>query len=251
VRQPVHGLRAGLDAIFLAAAVPAAGPSAPTVLDAGAGCGIVGLAIARRCAGALVTAVEIEPVLARLARHNARANDLASRVSVVEADLTRPVSEIAELEPRVGHFDHVVANPPYFDTSRVRVPREETRARAMTLETGGLERWLRFLAAMAGPDGRLTMIHRACDLEAVLAAADGRFGALTVFPLFPRAGAPAHRIIVTGVRGSRAPLRLLAGMALHDASGRFLPEASRILREGAPLPLATDREPDTSRLPSS
>ena len=60
---------------------------ARSALDAGAGAGVVGLALARRCAGVTVTLVEREPELADLARANIQRNDLGSRATIVCADL--------------------------------------------------------------------------------------------------------------------------------------------------------------------
>jgi tRNA1(Val) A37 N6-methylase TrmN6 len=72
----------------------------------------------------------------------------------------------------------------------------------------------------------------------VLAAFEGRFGGLKVLPLLPRADAAAHRVIVQGVKGSRAPLQLMPGFVLHGADGQFTPAAQDILRHGAALLLA-------------
>jgi tRNA1(Val) A37 N6-methylase TrmN6 len=65
----------------------------------------------------------------------------------------------------------------------------------------------------------------------LLAAFDARFGALTVLPLSPRPGEPASRVLVRGVKGSRAPLALLSGRPVHIAGGEaFTPEMEAILR---------------------
>src|SRR5262245_41854876 len=69
IRQPRQGPRAGLDAVFLAAACPAR--TGESVLEAGAGSGIVSLAIAARVPGTRVAGVEIDPRLAALASENA------------------------------------------------------------------------------------------------------------------------------------------------------------------------------------
>jgi tRNA1(Val) A37 N6-methylase TrmN6 len=65
-----------------------------------------------------------------------------------------------------------------------------------------------------------------------MAALADRIGEIAIFPLFPRAGIAAHRLIVTGVKGSRAAPRILPGMVLHPdgGSGRYLPEADAILK---------------------
>ena len=98
-----------------------------------------------------------------------------------------------------------------------------------------LDQWARFMARMAAPGGAFTLIHKAEALAALLAVLDGRFGALALLPLHPRAGEPAHRIIVSGIKGSRAPLSLLPGFVLHADDGTFTPQAQAILREGAAL----------------
>ena len=61
-------------------------------------------------------------------------------------------------------------------------------------------------------------------------------GGVTVFPLWPRAGVAAKRVIVQARRGRRAPLQMLPGLVLHAAEGRYTPEADAVLREGASLP---------------
>ena len=67
----------------------------------------------------------------------------------------------------------------------------------------------------------------------------GRFGGICVLPLHPRADEPAKRIIVSGIKGSKQPLRLLPGVVLHDRGNGFRPEIDRVLRQ--PLALRTCR----------
>src|SRR5271165_2170502 len=84
LRQPLRGHRVGHDAILLAAATAAcAGEHA---VDLGAGVGGAGLALATRVKDLHVTLVEIDPTLAALAAHNARANRLDDRVRALCAD---------------------------------------------------------------------------------------------------------------------------------------------------------------------
>src|ERR1700761_436367 len=82
LRQPKAGHRAGHDAILLAAATPA--KSGDRVGDFGAGVGAAGLALVTRVGGLKLQLVEIDPELAGLARENARANDIAAEVAVLD-----------------------------------------------------------------------------------------------------------------------------------------------------------------------
>ncbi len=233
ILQPHDGLRSGLDAVMLAASVEAA--AGHHVLDAGAGVGVVGLALARRCAGVRVTLLERESVLAGLARSNAERNALGDRTTVVCADLLHPLDSLAALGLMPNNFDHVLANPPFYDAAQVRASPQGLKANASAFEAGDLDRWLRFLAAMAKPGGCLTLIHRAAALPELLDAIGARFGAVKIQPLFPRAGAPASRVLVQGIKGSRGPLQILPGLILHDAAGGFTPATDAILRYGGPL----------------
>jgi tRNA1(Val) A37 N6-methylase TrmN6 len=227
IRQPARGYRAGLDAVLLAAAVPVDGDEA--ALDLGAGVGVAGLCLAMRCPAALVTLVEREPLLADLARANAERNRLADRVTVHTAD----VADVAAFAPAA--FAHVLANPPFGTIGRGRAPANPLKAAAHEMPAEALDDWARAAARGAAAGGRVTFIHRADALGDLLQALDGRFGALVVVPVQPRADAPAIRVLVQGVKGSRAPLTVAPGLVLHDAAGGFTPHVSEILRDGAPL----------------
>jgi tRNA1(Val) A37 N6-methylase TrmN6 len=91
-------------------------------------------------------------------------------------------------------------------------------------------------AAHCAPDGEAIFIHAAQALPELLQSFDARFGELTVLPIAPRDGAPASRILVRGIKGSRAPLTLLSSRALHETEGRgFRPEFEAIFRGRARL----------------
>ncbi len=235
--QPRHGPRAGLDAVFLAAACPVDPSAAARCLDAGAGVGTVSMCLAHRAPKAVITGVEIDAQLAAIFTRNALANGVESRVSVIEGDLTQPFKLLEEKRLRANSFDHVLSNPPFFTSGSVRAPLNTAVERAHVSQEGELDLWFRFFAACAAPKGTLTVIHHAQALPDLLKAADGRFGGLCIFPLFPREGAPAIRVLIQGEKGSRAPISIQSGMILHDASGAFTPEAKAILRDGASLSL--------------
>ncbi|MEA1652986.1 hypothetical protein UAJ10_28720 [Nitrospirillum sp. BR 11164] len=90
-------------------------------------------------------------------------------------------------------------------------------------------------ARLLAPRGTLTMIHRADRVDEILARLAGRFGAVVLYPLWPRAGTEAKRVIVRARLGARTPARLLSGLVLHDEGGRYTPAADAALRGGAAL----------------
>lgn len=225
--------RAGLDAILLAATVPA--DANGLLVDLGAGVGTAGLAAAVRAPGLAVRLAERDEVALRLAAANVVRNGLADRVAVVAVDL---LASAAAREAHLGRESATCAicNPPYFAPRDVRAS-PTARAAAHVLAAGGLDAWLRVAAATLRPHGRLSLIFRGDGAAEILAALDGRFGAATLRPIHPHGDAPAHRLLVGAVKGSRARPLVLPGLVLHpEGSNAYLPEAEAVLRGRAGLP---------------
>jgi tRNA1(Val) A37 N6-methylase TrmN6 len=234
VSQPRTGYRAGIDAVLLAASVPAV--SGARVLDLGAGAGTIGLCVAARLPGVEVVLLEREPLLVQLAQRNIERNGFSRRVRVVEADLEGPADTLGVA---ADSFDYVLANPPYQTEGDGRASPDALKARAHAMPAGGLDRWVRVMARLAKPEGTAAIVHRADALGDILAAFKGRFGSIAVLPLYPREGEAAVRVIVSGVKGSRAPLSILPGLVMHQTGAQeFTPRLQAILREGQALPLA-------------
>jgi len=236
VRQPLDGYRAGTDAVLLAASVGPLAAATGLVLDVGAGVGVVGLCVAARCQNVSVVLVEREPHLVKLARYNVIRNQLSGRVSVVEADILRATEALHLAAALPETFPIVLANPPYHDDRRTTAAESPLRAASHQMPEEALDAWARFLCRMAAPGGRAAMIHKADALPRILAAFDGRFGSISVLPIYARAGEPAIRVLVTGVKGSRAPVSIRPGLVLHGLGQAFMPEVEAIFRSGAPLP---------------
>lgn len=218
--QPGAGFRSGTDAVMLAAAIPANGGR--TVLELGAGSGVASLCLAWRVRGLDITGVEIDPEGAVLAARNAEANGLSARF--VEADIFDLPAPLRRA------FDHVMANPPFHEGGQ-QSP-DVARARALS-DAGSLAQWLSLGLQRTISGGFFTVIVRADRVPEALAALGQR--GIHLLPLWPRAGMAAKRAILLVRKGSRAPFALLPGLVLHEADGRYTPEAEAILRDGAPL----------------
>src|SRR5437016_3274875 len=78
-----------------------------------------------------------------------------------------------------------------------------------------------FAVPLVRRHGTATLGHPAGRMDALLGHLAGRAGDITVFPLWPALGRPASRIIVRARRQVATPARLLPGLVLHEADGRF------------------------------
>ncbi len=220
--QPQQGHRAGTDGVLLAAATP---QKARRIADIGASTGLVGLAAALTQPEARVSLFEREPDLAALARQNIAANELSGRLDVIEGDIFAK-GALAEFREA---FDVVLTNPPYLEAHRMRLSPTKAGAHALDAAKGAtLEAWVKRAVSILAPRGKLVMIHRADQVQAVLAAMQGRLGSLRLRFIHPRAGEDAIRVLALGVKGSRGPLAIGAPIMLHDAAGGFTAEAQAI-----------------------
>jgi tRNA1(Val) A37 N6-methylase TrmN6 len=226
--QPARGHRAGTDAVLLAAAVDV--PPDGTIADLGAGTGAVGLMVAQRARTARFLFVERDPWLARLCADNIRLNGLEERAEVIEADLLAPARERRARGLLPASVDVLATNPPFLEEGRSRTSPDPRRSAAHTLAEGGLERWIRACADLLKPKGQLALIHRADRLADCLRHLERAFGAIRVRPVHHTRTEAAVRVVITAVKGSRAPLLIAPPLVLHRADGRFTPEAEAMHR---------------------
>ena len=218
IRQFLRGFRGGLDAVMLAAALPAKPGDA--VLELGSGAGTASLCLAARVPGVNVTGAEIDSSLVTLSNRNATANALGDRVVFVTVDaLALPVDMRRD-------YDHVFCNPPFHGPEGERSP-HEARA-AATQDDGALPDWLEVGVKRTASGGTFTCILRADRLGEALAALPP--AGVRAFPLWPREGEKAKRVLLQLRKGSRAPFEVLAGLVLHRADGSYTDEADAILR---------------------
>ncbi len=231
--QPAKGYRSGLDAVLLAAVIPA--QPGETTLEAGSGTGIASLCLAATVENLKVVGLEINPQSIELAHRNAVRNGFDKNSTFIEGDLSKSFRDLEQKGIVQNLYDHVFANPPFFAEDAAQMSPDAGKAKANIMGTEGLDRWLKFLTAVVKPHGTITIIHRAEALAALTASFDGRAGGLKIYPLFPKAHMPASRLIVQGTKGSRAQSALLPGQIMHQADGSFTPEVQAILRDGKRL----------------
>lgn len=229
--QPSHGFRAGLDSVLLGAAV---GDDRANLLDLGSGVGTAAFVAMTHHLAMHATLAEQNAETVVLARANAADNGLADRAQVLTVDITAKGAERAAAGLVHNGYDSVIANPPFF--SEGTLASDAGRAGARHMDAATLDLWIKTAAGCAAPGGEVIFVYPSTSLAPLLNGFTQRFGAVTVLPLSPREGEPARRVLVRAIKGSRAPLTLLASRALHGAEGRaFRPEFDAIFRGSARL----------------
>jgi len=229
--QPASGHRTGIEPVLLAAAIPAR--PGERALEGGSGVGTALLCLAHRVANIRGLGIERDAGLVRLAQSNAAANASSGLSFVVE--------DVGAL--RTGErFDHAFANPPWHAPAGTASP-DAGRERAKRGAPGLLATWAQALAAPLRHHGTLTLVIAASVLPDGLAAlARAGCGSAAVMPLWPKAQVAAKLTLIRGIKGGRGGCRLLPGLVLHEADGRYTEAATAILRDGAALAFQASAE---------
>ncbi|MFN0113951.1 MAG: tRNA1(Val) (adenine(37)-N6)-methyltransferase [Paracoccaceae bacterium] len=229
--QPKAGFRSSVDAVLLAAAVPA--KAGESVLDLGCGAGAAALCLGARIAGLRLAGLELQAGYAALARRNAALNAIA--LEVWEGDALRQPQDLRSLS-----FDHVVTNPPYFRGGDGTAALDAGREAALRSAVPATD-WIAAALRRLRPGGWLTLIQSADRLPEVLAALPGGGRGAAVMPVLPRRGRVAGRFLLRARKGGRSAFALLPPLVLHEGAAHlrdgedFSPRVRAILRGGAAL----------------
>ncbi|MDA0785137.1 MAG: methyltransferase [Proteobacteria bacterium] len=228
IRQPGSGFRVSVDAVLLAAAISLG--RGERALDVGCGAGGATLCLASRLPYAELLGIDRDARMTACLQANISANNFTDRVAAETLDVAGGVPGHMR-----GAFDQVFSNPPYMPPHRADARTVGDAVSAATIESVPFADWLAFMVACCKPKGRLTIVHRADRLEELLAVVAEVAGEIKVLPIWPRAEAPAKRVIITARTGVQTPTELCPGLVLHAPGGGYTPIARSIIEEGEAL----------------
>lgn len=231
--QPGAGFRAGLDSVLLGSAVA---EDRKNLLDLGCGVGTAAFVAMAHNIDLTATLADRNAEMTTLAEVNAVDNGLAHRTRIIVGDIAAKGADRRGAGLLDNAYDSVIANPPFFADGGGTLASDSGRAGARHMATAELDLWIRAAAGATAAGGEVVFVYPAQSLEPLLAGFARRFGAITILPLTPRPAEPASRVLLRGIKGSRAPLTLLASRALHEAeSHAFQPQFDAIFRGMARL----------------
>lgn len=227
--QPADGYRFSIDAVLAAQFVlPSSGQR---VLDLGCGCGIIGLILAYRVPGAVVHALELQPELASLARHNVLANRFSRRMEVIAGDV-REIGRVVCAET----YDLVVCNPPYGAANGGRINLHSQAARARHELSGSLEDFVRAAGYSVRNRGRVVFVYparRGADLLRTLAKF--RLTPKRMQPIYSFPGTDSARLLlIEAVKNGGEQFEILAPFYIYRQQNGASTEAMQTLYQENP-----------------
>ncbi|XAT61821.1 methyltransferase [Rhodobacteraceae bacterium Araon29] len=231
IKQPRNGYRAGVDPVLLAASVNA--KPMQSVLELGCGVGVASLCLGRRVPDLQLTGIEIQSDLAQLAQENAAHNQLT--MDVVIGDLA-----VLPQGLKSSQFDHVIANPPYFDRLKTTPAPDPSRERSMGEQTP-LKSWASVAAKRVKPKGYVHFIFRSERLPELLNALPKELGSLRILPFSARVGRASELLILRARKSGRAGFCLEAPIVMHKGTEHttdgesYTDLINQVLRHGAQI----------------
>ncbi len=203
--QPAGSFRFSADALLLADFAGTKTARPVRGLDLGCGCGVVGFGVMLCMPRAHFIGLDIDARLIEAALENAARLDLADRYTALCGDLKQH-KNIPEL--KAGHFDLVVANPPYRKNGSGRLPPSELRETALFESHGDLDIFVAAAARALKNGGRFCCVYSAERL-AELCAALGAAGLTPkrLCPVHSKAGEAARLLLMEAKRNARPGLK--------------------------------------------
>ncbi|MGH7780337.1 MAG: tRNA1(Val) (adenine(37)-N6)-methyltransferase [Candidatus Binataceae bacterium] len=221
--QPRRGYRFSVEAILLARF--ATTKPRDRVLDLGAGCGVVAIALAMLGGAKRVVALEIQPAMAALAERNAALNDLPD-VRVICTDLRS--RRIAGLAP--ASFDLVVANPPFHAVRAGRGSPDLSRRVARGESAASIVDFAKAARRYVRNGGRVALVFAAPrSAELISTMRSNRLEPKRIRFVHPRVELAATAVLVEARADGGAEVIVEPPLVLHDRAGRYTEEAGAML----------------------
>jgi len=221
--QPANGYRFAIDSILLARF--AGVRPRDRLLELGAGCGVISVAIAASRHPRQIVALEIQPELVDLIGRNATLND-CHRLTALRSDLRRRT--IPGLAP--GSFDAVVANPPYRAIASGRVSPNPARRAARDERNANLDAFVRAASRYCKEGGRTSFVFTAArTAELIATLRRHQLEPKRLRFVHPQRGRPATTVLIEARKRGGVETLIEPPLILYDAPSIYSPEARRLL----------------------
>lgn len=205
----------GVDAVLLAHFARA--KSCHRVLDLGTGQGILPLLLFALFKPKHIVGVEIQQVLATMARQSVLLNELSDRIHIECGDYRDPL-----LLSSLGQFHLVVSNPPYHPIGTGELRRSESDCIARFELSSTLKDVVHAASAVLYEGGRFCMVHlpkRLCEILHIME--QYKLIVKRILFVHPHVDKPASLVLVEGVKNAKPGLIVQSPLFVHEQNGEF------------------------------
>lgn len=188
-------------------------------LDLGTGTGVIALLLAKSVHK--IQAVEINPVMADIARRNVVMNNLANKITVMQADFRKP-NDFCKTQSA----DFVVANPPYRPAAHGYLNKDDHVAMARHEITGTLADVVRAAAHCLRFHGRFAMVQLPERLaEIIVQMHKYKIAPKRLRFVQPRKDKAPNMMLIEGIAGGAdGGLKVDTPLIVHKENGSYTKE---------------------------
>ncbi len=217
--QPESGYCYNSDSIFLYDFITSLHPRGK-ILDVGAGCGVVGLLVARDFPKVELEAVEKQEVFVRYAKKNAHANNIAHHIYH---------GDFLTLDFQSG-YDYIVSNPPFYHDGAQKSGNEMLFNARYNINLP-IEDFFQKVNKILKPKGHFVFCYDASQFALVCAALQrAKMRVIKVRFVHPKMGKNASLVLIHARSSSKSMMEVLPPLFAFDGD-EFSEEAKRIYKK--------------------
>ena len=180
--------------------------------------------MARRRSDLRIYAVEVQTELADLAVSNVHQNQLEDRIDVLCTDM-----KLLTLQLTSGPFDLIVSNPPYHRPGSGRINPDAQRAVARHEIKTSLADVLQTTRRMLRTAGRFVTIFTAKRTTDILTQMrNEQIEPKILRMIHSNRDADARLILIEGLKGGRAGLKIAPPLIVYDEQGEYTAEVKQM-----------------------
>lgn len=209
VRDERSAMKVGTDGVLLGAWADVATDC--HILDIGTGSGIIAMMVAQRNHEAQIIGIDIDTGATEDARENVQRTPWRERITIVHSDIA--------LFDRSEKFDHIVSNPPYFNSSLHSPSAERTVAR----HTASLDfaQLVRSACRLLRKGGRLSVILPTNEAWRFRFEAFGHLHLRRLTDVVTKEGGAPQRTLMEFQLTESTPMPRCSTLTIHNADGSY------------------------------
>lgn len=208
----------GMDAVLLSGFVRV--KEGAEILDLGTGTGIIPLLLAAKTKAAHLSALEIQPESADMARRSVALNGLEKKIAIIEGD-------IKEADKLFGaaSFDVITCNPPYMIGRHGLQNPDAPKAIARHEILCTLEDVVRVTARLLKPGGNFFMVHRPFRLaEIITLLVRYRLEPKRMQLVYPYVDKEPNMVLLEANRGGKSRMTVEKPLIVYESRGVYTRE---------------------------
>ena len=213
----------GMDAVLLSDFAKKIKPNA-TVVDLGAGTGIISILLSAKTKASKIKCVEKQKEMAKLIEKNIELNKLENKLELINKD-------ILKLEIKENSVDAVVTNPPYKKQNTGIKNGNEQKFISKVETTAALEDFIKVSKKILKDKGQFFMVHRPDRLVDIIYL-------MRKYKIEPKRikfvytsklkQDNAKLILVEGIKNAKPFLKVEKSIYVYDENGKYTNEINKI-----------------------